>query len=567
MGSNQNVPPVGALSVKNTNTYSLNANSYNSRQSLMPNRLSIFQTPVERHSICRGPTDAKMKDKQSINDNLDKLWNFLCDHSYPQKISIEQLKRPSSRDFGLIFEFLFKLVDPNFVLSPTQPGVDIAATFKGLGYPFSITKSAYMNAGAPHTWPALLTALVWLVDLLEHDKKAISGVEKSYLSRKVSCQELLDFCIKSYPGFLESGEERDEESARQLKEKYARLAESEKKELERQKEMFLEFKRKNTELEENGLKNVAMFAENLMKENQAMVNRNAELERHLQSCNTRELNISAELESLKIELQKLEKEEKEISIVLATQEKQNISNEGLSNEMNQYNNDINIWKQKVAENKKLQEIENSKLSQQKLKNSIPLKSCVELLKTLLQHPSNEGLQVLAQQSPAVFQNEAKKQEIEAFIKGNTDNCKKRVLEFTNTLRMEQDKLDKKKCDLKVVDWELRTLETQEANHLKIKNECKKQSEQDLVSLMNQITEMEQSLLDHSLDSTLLSIDNEIANKKREIEEANQAHIEMYKEIRKSILNKQNEVRETKKHTKALITKYAKAIEDMQQLIL
>ena len=33
-------------------------------------------------------------------------------------------------------------------------------------YPFSISKTALVAVGSPHTWPSLLASLIWLVDLL-----------------------------------------------------------------------------------------------------------------------------------------------------------------------------------------------------------------------------------------------------------------------------------------------------------------------------------------------------------------------------------------------------------------
>lgn len=35
-----------------------------------------------------------------------------------------------------------------------------------LGYPFTISRSSMFAVGSPHTWPAVLAALVWLVDLV-----------------------------------------------------------------------------------------------------------------------------------------------------------------------------------------------------------------------------------------------------------------------------------------------------------------------------------------------------------------------------------------------------------------
>ena len=40
------------------------------------------------------------------------------------------------------------------------------ALFKLLRYPFQLSKSSLLNVGSPHTWPSILAALHWLVELL-----------------------------------------------------------------------------------------------------------------------------------------------------------------------------------------------------------------------------------------------------------------------------------------------------------------------------------------------------------------------------------------------------------------
>lgn len=45
---------------------------------------------------------------------------------------------------------------------------DVPFIFRAYGYPFQINKSALYAAGSPHSWPALLAALSWLVQLLNY---------------------------------------------------------------------------------------------------------------------------------------------------------------------------------------------------------------------------------------------------------------------------------------------------------------------------------------------------------------------------------------------------------------
>jgi hypothetical protein len=44
--------------------------------------------------------------------------------------------------------------------------------YKRLKYPFQISKSNLTAVGSPHTWPSLLAALTWLVELLNYQERA-----------------------------------------------------------------------------------------------------------------------------------------------------------------------------------------------------------------------------------------------------------------------------------------------------------------------------------------------------------------------------------------------------------
>jgi hypothetical protein len=41
--------------------------------------------------------------------------------------------------------------------------------------PMQISKSALFAVGSPHSWPAVLAALTWLVELLNYNGKAEEG--------------------------------------------------------------------------------------------------------------------------------------------------------------------------------------------------------------------------------------------------------------------------------------------------------------------------------------------------------------------------------------------------------
>ena len=49
---------------------------------------------------------------------------------------------------------------------------------KKLGYPFGVSKTALVAVGSPHTWPALLAMITWLVELITYDEEARMAKEQ-----------------------------------------------------------------------------------------------------------------------------------------------------------------------------------------------------------------------------------------------------------------------------------------------------------------------------------------------------------------------------------------------------
>ena len=64
---------------------------------------------------------------------------------------------------------------------------EVPALFKRLRYPFPISKSALFAVGSPHTWPGLLAALAWLVELLCYEEKAVRAQRCGFPDSRREC--------------------------------------------------------------------------------------------------------------------------------------------------------------------------------------------------------------------------------------------------------------------------------------------------------------------------------------------------------------------------------------------
>ena len=94
---------------------------------------------------------------------------------------------------------------------------ELPIIFKALKYPFAISKTALQAVGTPHTWPPLLGALAWFVELLQYDEAASSTEGASNFDGESAEKLFYQYLSNAYGHFL-SG---DDESAEQLDEEVA----------------------------------------------------------------------------------------------------------------------------------------------------------------------------------------------------------------------------------------------------------------------------------------------------------------------------------------------------------
>lgn len=146
---------------------------------IKPGRPSVAPgTMLDRRSSAFGKGGAGLKadprplgDKNFLNACIRTVITYLSTHGYPYAVSPKILTSPTGKDFAQIVQFLFQRFDPSMkVFGKVEDEVPLF--FKRLNYPFQISKSALFAVGSPHSWPSVLAALTWLVELLNYEEKA-----------------------------------------------------------------------------------------------------------------------------------------------------------------------------------------------------------------------------------------------------------------------------------------------------------------------------------------------------------------------------------------------------------
>lgn len=174
---------------------SVKATALNSRQSLAPklgnSRLSTLSGVQRRSSTYGKKASGPKQDPRPVSDKayqhncIRSLIEFLSTHTYEHPVSPKTLTSPMSKDVCNIVHFLLRQVDPNMKgLGKMED--EVPQLFKHLKYPFQISKSALFAVGSPHTWPGLLAALNWMVELLNYSEKA----EEVHFSPAAACMKL-----------------------------------------------------------------------------------------------------------------------------------------------------------------------------------------------------------------------------------------------------------------------------------------------------------------------------------------------------------------------------------------
>lgn len=188
------------------------------------------------------------------------LTTYLTTHGYTSVISQKLLGSPSAKDITGIIQFLFQQVDPNLKVVKIEE--DVPAVFKRLGYPFQINKSALYAAGSSQTWPGLLAALAWLVNLLVYEEYANGADQRSQEEGVAGEGEpifgggnnealgLFDKAAQTYYFFMEGMDEELEEVEETTRNEYVQECEAVAQETEALEAEYLECEKKLRELDE-----------------------------------------------------------------------------------------------------------------------------------------------------------------------------------------------------------------------------------------------------------------------------------------------------------------------------
>ena len=195
------------------------------QQQQQQRRMSILGRPSSASLTRNDPRP--LTDKAFIAQNIRTLIAFLTANGYDHAVSPKSLATPTSKEFLHIVQFMMPFIDKNIKFS-AKVEEDVPILFKRLCYPFAISKSALCAVGSPHTWPPLLAALVWVVELLNYEAKAeelgpaatMSGSSENTIHESQTNRMFFEYVASSYENFLHGNDEKCAELDEQLRQTF-----------------------------------------------------------------------------------------------------------------------------------------------------------------------------------------------------------------------------------------------------------------------------------------------------------------------------------------------------------
>lgn len=241
---------LGALSPNNLNSRQSLAPGKagkDSRQSLKPHaagRPSVAPRQLERpsnagldprRSSAFGKTGSGKADPRPLNDKnffnscIRTIITYASTHAYPYPLSPKILTSPTGKDFMQLAFWLFQRFDPTLKTFGKVED-EVPLFFKRLNYPFQLSKSALFAVGSPHSWPSVLAALSWLVELLNYDDRAEDAAAQQFDEKQRSERQFFAYASTAYRYFLAGDDAKaaaaDDEMLGQFKERQTALLQS-----------------------------------------------------------------------------------------------------------------------------------------------------------------------------------------------------------------------------------------------------------------------------------------------------------------------------------------------------
>lgn len=171
-GLSEKLQQSAARSSLTNNIGSSNVNNNNNRRkSLINSNIQRSNNRTSSFGINQTKDTRPLRDKNFQATMQQEIFNFLSFNNFENEmrhpISLRSLKAPTQKDFVLIFQFLYKRIDPGYKFTKSFEH-EVYFVLKNIKYPWleTINKSQISAVGG-QSWPVFLGVLYWLIQLID----------------------------------------------------------------------------------------------------------------------------------------------------------------------------------------------------------------------------------------------------------------------------------------------------------------------------------------------------------------------------------------------------------------
>lgn len=180
------------------------------RSSIGNHRVSVYN----QNPLANSRDPRPLRDKQFQAQMQQEIYEFLSRHNFEiemkHPLSQKTLRIPTQKDFVLIFQWLYRRIDPGYTFQKSIEQ-EVYFVLKMLQYPYleSVNKSQISAVGGS-SWPTFLGMLHWLVQLsstvMKFDNSPIEAepADESFASEKeVGLEQIFTkYILTSYKAYL-----------------------------------------------------------------------------------------------------------------------------------------------------------------------------------------------------------------------------------------------------------------------------------------------------------------------------------------------------------------------------
>ena len=190
------------------------SSGYSSGTHNRPSSIGILSATVNS-SLQKDPRPVRDKTFQAACQRM--ILDYLMATAFPSPVSLRTLQTPTSKDFALIFKWLYNRLDPKYQFVKKIED-EVVACLKALKYPFAdqISKSQISAVGSMHAWPSILAMLHWMTEICVCIERLESGeIEVEDDDANVSERLFFEYLTVAYRLFL-AGDDDFSEAETQL---------------------------------------------------------------------------------------------------------------------------------------------------------------------------------------------------------------------------------------------------------------------------------------------------------------------------------------------------------------